>query len=109
MATTRRTRTAVRRAVARLYARLSRATDESTSIDTQITSGAAFADAHGWDVVGPQDAPADAPAYVDDGVSGATALDKRDGMSALLADAQRGDKIVARSVDRFARSLKAVT
>lgn len=102
MTTDHRTRrSAARRAVARIYARLSRTTDESTSIDSQITSGAAFADAHEWDVTG----PADGPAYVDDGVSGATALDKRDGMAALLADAQRGDKIVARSVDRFARSL----
>lgn len=44
-------------------------------------------------------------AYIDRGVSGASEVSDRPGLSALLATLQRGDVVVAAKRDRFARDL----
>lgn len=79
-----------------IYLRLSRADDESTSLDVQRRACRAALVAQGHD-------PARALEYPDDGVSGATPLDRREGMAALMAD--QPDLVVAWKLDRYARSL----
>src|SRR5690606_29392520 len=81
-----------------IYARLSRARDESTSIERQLATCREEAERRGWTVVGE---------FVDDGVSGATDLADRPGMSRLLARLGDADVILVWKIDRLARSFLA--
>src|SRR5690554_3814878 len=78
-----------------VYARLSRSHDSSTSIERQLEACRAEAERRGWTVIGE---------YVDDGVSGATDLEARPGMSRLLAQLSDADAILTWKLDRLARS-----
>lgn len=83
---------------AALYARLSVSTDESTSIDRQRQQ------ADGWSAMTGAALVAE---FVDDGVSGDKAADKRPGLSAALEAAARGefDTLVVVKLDRLARNV----
>ncbi|MBH1935775.1 recombinase family protein [Streptomyces sp. AV19] len=77
--------------------RLSRASDESSSIDVQRRACRAQAVALGFD-------PDTAVEYIDEDVSGASALESRtEGMARILRD--RPKVVIAWRIDRFARSL----
>ncbi|MFJ9771956.1 recombinase family protein [Kitasatospora sp. NPDC101157] len=83
--------------------RLSRASDESSSLDVQRRACRAKAEALGFDAE--TIAAADANAYVDDGVSGGSALESRKrGMVRIMAD--RPTVVIAWKLDRFARSCR---
>ncbi|MFF0394805.1 recombinase family protein [Streptomyces sp. NPDC005248] len=79
-----------------IYLRLSRENDGSVSLDTQRAACARWLATHGHD-------PADATEYVDAGVSGASPLEQRTGMRALMES--RPDIVVTRKQDRYARSV----
>ncbi|MEU7163178.1 recombinase family protein [Streptomyces morookaense] len=77
--------------------RLSRASDDSSSIDVQRRACRAQAVALGFD-------PDTAVEYIDEDVSGASALESRtEGMARILRD--RPKVVIAWKIDRFARSL----
>lgn len=83
------------------YARVStaeQASDGATSIAEQKRKNKAIAVMRGVDVM-------DIAEYVDPGISGALAFAHRPAGGQLLADAQRGDIIVAAKLDRMFRSL----
>jgi DNA invertase Pin-like site-specific DNA recombinase len=82
------------------YARVStveQAEDGTTSIDTQIRKCKAIADLRGAN-------PYDFITYVDGGVSGGIPLKARPEGAKLLADAKKGDVVVAAKMDRLFRS-----
>lgn len=83
-----------------VYARISVTTDESTSIVRQQEQGAAWATLKGGTLV---------ETFTDDGVSGATAPDKRPGLAAALAAAEAGqfDVLVVAKLDRLARDVRS--
>lgn len=81
--------------------RLSRAADESSSLDVQLRACAAKAQSLGFSAE--QIAAAQSSAYVDDGVSGGSALESRKGMSRVMADCP--ETVIAWKLDRFARSV----
>ncbi|MFD7016338.1 recombinase family protein [Streptomyces sp. NPDC059928] len=84
-----------------IYVRLSRADDLSTSIKSQTDACRAFALSQGWRVLFVADQ--------DNGVSGASKLEDRPGMSKVLAALPEADYLLAVKVDRFARSLMEFT
>ncbi|MFJ9160033.1 recombinase family protein [Streptomyces griseoviridis] len=84
-----------------IYVRLSRADDLSTSIKSQVDACRAFALSQGWHVLFVADQ--------DNGVSGASKLEDRPGMSRVLAALPQADYLLAVKVDRFARSLMEFT
>jgi DNA invertase Pin-like site-specific DNA recombinase len=81
-----------------LYLRVSR--DVQTT-DNQRLELERICEARGWTIV---------HVYQDEGISGATGRDKRPGLKAMLADAQRRkfDRVVAWAVDRLGRSTATV-
>ncbi|MFF0227627.1 recombinase family protein [Streptomyces sp. NPDC004629] len=81
--------------------RLSRSSDESSSLDVQLRACRLKAEALGFDAE--TIAAAVANAYVDDGVSGGSALESRKGMVRIMAD--RPAVVIAWKLDRFARSV----
>ena len=81
--------------------RLSRLHDESSSLDVQLRACRAKAEALGFDKEAIETAAAHA--YVDDGVSGGSALESRKGMGRIMAD--RPEVVIAWKLDRFARSV----
>ncbi|MFE6691508.1 recombinase family protein [Streptomyces sp. NPDC057743] len=82
--------------------RLSRASDESSSLDVQLRACRAKAEALGFDAETIECAALNA--YVDDGVSGGSALESRKrGMVRIMAD--RPVTVIAWKLDRFARSV----
>ncbi|MEU1146427.1 recombinase family protein [Streptomyces sp. NPDC005863] len=83
--------------------RLSRSSDESSSLDVQLRACRLKAEALGFDEE--TTAAAVANAYVDDGVSGGSALEARKkGMVRIMAD--RPKVVIAWKLDRFARSVR---
>lgn len=83
--------------------RLSRASDESSSLAVQLRACCTTAAALGFS--DEQITHAAAHAYVDDGVSGGSALETRTkGMARLMAD--RPSTVIAWKLDRFARSCR---
>ncbi|MEV6420558.1 recombinase family protein [Streptomyces sp. NPDC051662] len=83
--------------------RLSRSSDESSSLDVQLRACRLKAEALGFDEE--TIAAAVANAYVDDGVSGGSALEARKkGMVRIMAD--RPAVVIAWKLDRFARSVR---
>lgn len=84
-----------------VYARVSSDRQrEDGTIRAQLESLPRFVEAQGWQLVRPSDA------YVDDGVSGASGRDQRDGLRRLLDDAARDefDVVVCFGLDRLTRS-----
>jgi DNA invertase Pin-like site-specific DNA recombinase len=82
------------------YARVStveQAADGTTSIAEQIRKNKAIADLRGASSF-------DCTSYVDEGVSGSIPLSERPKGKAMLADAAKGDIIVASKMDRLFRS-----
>lgn len=80
-----------------LYARISISTDDSVSVERQLSAGRSYAAARGWDVVGE---------FVDDGVSASSNRpEKRAGWRALLDTPQRYDAVVIWKIDRLARKV----
>ncbi len=83
--------------------RLSRASDESSSLDVQLRACRLKAEALGYDAE--TIAAAAANAYIDDGVSGGSALEgRKKGMARIMAD--RPVTVIAWKLDRFARSVR---
>ncbi|MDW6062925.1 recombinase family protein [Streptomyces sp. FXJ1.4098] len=83
--------------------RLSRSSDESSSLDVQLRACRLKAEALGFDAE--TIAAAEANAYIDDGVSGGSALETRKkGMARIMAD--RPICVIAWKLDRFARSVR---
>ncbi|WP_066936771.1 recombinase family protein [Streptomyces sp. NBRC 110611] len=81
--------------------RLSRSSDESSSLDVQLRACCLKAESLGFSAEEIADAVANA--YVDDGVSGGSALESRKGMVRIMAD--RPACVIAWKLDRFARSV----
>ncbi|WP_327073314.1 recombinase family protein [Kitasatospora purpeofusca] len=77
--------------------RLSRSDDASTSLDVQLRACKDSIRAAGFD-------PERAEVFIDDGVSGATPLSDRDGMSSLMA--YRPTHVWAWKLDRYSRSVR---
>ncbi len=77
--------------------RLSRSDDASTSLDVQLRACKDSIRAAGHD-------PEMAEVFIDDGVSGATPLSDREGMSALMA--YRPTHVWAWKLDRYSRSVR---
>ncbi|WKK21020.1 recombinase family protein [Streptomyces olivoreticuli] len=83
--------------------RLSRSSDESSSLDVQLRACRLKAEALGFDAE--TIAAAEANAYVDDGVSGGSALEgRKKGMARIMA--ARPAVVIAWKLDRFARSVR---
>ncbi|MGW6598609.1 recombinase family protein [Streptomyces sp. NPDC055036] len=83
--------------------RLSRTSDESSSLDVQLRACRIKAEALGFDAETIDAASANA--YVDDGVSGGSALESRKrGMARIMTD--RPVTVIAWKMDRFARSVR---
>ncbi|MGW1074726.1 recombinase family protein [Streptomyces sp. NPDC002537] len=83
--------------------RLSRSSDESSSLDVQLRACRLKAEALGF--AAETIAAAEANAYVDDGVSGGSALEARKkGMARIMA--ARPAVVIAWKLDRFARSVR---
>ncbi|MEU7050275.1 recombinase family protein [Streptomyces eurythermus] len=81
--------------------RLSRARDESSSLDVQLRACRLKAEAMGFD---PSTiAAAEVHAYIDEGVSGGSAIESRGGMARIMED--RPLVVIAWKLDRFARSV----
>ncbi|WP_459649430.1 recombinase family protein [Kitasatospora sp. Ki12] len=77
--------------------RLSRSDDASTALDVQLRACKDSIRAAGFD-------PETAKVFIDDGVSGATPLTDRDGMSSLMA--YRPTHVWAWKLDRYSRSVR---
>ncbi|MGV8967188.1 MAG: recombinase family protein [Cellulomonas sp.] len=79
-----------------VYARLSVSNEQSVSISRQIESCQKYAEARGWEVV--------AEPFVDDGVSATqNKPGERKGWKALVASAERYDRVIIWKLDRLAR------
>ena len=83
-----------------IYSRVStldQANEQASSIPDQITKGKALATLRGA-------GPYDVAVFTDEGVSGSIPLHERPSGSKMLADAQKGDTILALKMDRLFRS-----
>jgi DNA invertase Pin-like site-specific DNA recombinase len=78
------------------YIRLSRENEDSASIETQRAAVQRWCEQNGFD-------PASVVEYPDAGVSGAKALEQREGMRRLMRD--RPAVVIAWKLDRYARSV----
>lgn len=79
-----------------IYVRLSRDSDASVSVESQIATCRAYADARGWEVLFIAE---------DVDVSGASRLEDREGMAKVLAHMPRVAYVLAAKLDRYARSV----
>lgn len=80
-----------------LYTRISVTSDESTSIERQITAANHYAASRGWEVFG---------TFTDDGVSATRNKPAdRPGWQALTANLEPGDAVIIWRIDRLARRI----